>query len=546
MKKQERIFLLVLVLVLLSCSSWMFFATTPLESNLSGLTHEFLADFLEVLQPGEQNTSSVSESIQTNSSALPKAQEPNIFAGVYVVSLPHRIDRRIGMDRLRQVVGMNWTYFDAVTADSPPVHAIIEQAISSRAARSTNPWYPAEFSWPDSLLLPDVLDTHKTSRPLDNYSSASISSSILSREVWRDPALDGQQSSASTPLTCATGNKTSGPPYDQTLPPYLVLSPPKIACWYSHAQVLQQILEGSESDDESKDDDAYLILEDDVDVERDLYQRLQEVWKVLPADWDLVFLGHCWSNESYWPALNSSPMGGTSSKTALHPSHAPKCTHAYAVSRRGAARLLSHLYYPPFAYSRALDQAYSWLIQTGRLNSYSIVPSIVVQRKILSSDVDPGERGVGSTWKERLRGSDVPGPEKWGGATSLLSYGWDFRVGGIAQLCERILSRILDVVGSFINEFRPDNHKYGSHELTCLLYTYAPSQDLSSDLCPWLLLWNGASTCEVQMGQGQLGALRNTSRQSMRGYPECSMTHIIIWKDYKGYPDKDAETSQFD
>ncbi len=36
------------------------------------------------------------------------------------------------------------------------------------------------------------------------------------------------------------------------------------------------------------------------------------------------------------------------------------------------------------------------------------------------------------------------------------------------------------------------------------------------------------ATCEVQMGQGQLGALRNTSRQSMRGYPECSMTHIIV------------------
>lgn len=291
MKKQERIFLLVLVLVLLSCSSWMFFATTPLGSNLSGLTHEFLADFLEVLQPGGQNTSSVSESIQTNSSALPKAQEPNIFAGVYVVSLPHRIDRRIGMDRLRQVVGMNWTYFDAVSADSPPVHAIVEQAISSRAERSGNPWYPAEFSWPDSLLLPDALDPHKISRSLDSYSSATMSSSKSSREVWRDSTLSGQQSSTPTPLTCATGNKTYGPPYSQTLPPYLVLSPPKIACWYSHTQVLQRILEGSESDDESKDDDAYLILEDDVDVERDLYQRLQEVWKVLPADWDLVFLG---------------------------------------------------------------------------------------------------------------------------------------------------------------------------------------------------------------------------------------------------------------
>ena len=61
-----------------------------------------------------------------------------------------------------------------------------------------------------------------------------------------------------------------------------------------------------------------------------------------------------------------------------------------------------HLTFPSFAYSRALDQAYAWLILTGRIKSYSVVPSIIVQRKIASSDVDAGERGMGSEWKERL------------------------------------------------------------------------------------------------------------------------------------------------
>lgn len=63
---------------------------------------------------------------------------------------------------------------------------------------------------------------------------------------------------------------------------------------------------------------------------------------------------------------------------------------------------MAHLLYPPFAYSRALDQAYSWLIFTGRIQSYSIVPSIVVQRKIATSDVDAGERGLGSEWRDGL------------------------------------------------------------------------------------------------------------------------------------------------
>jgi hypothetical protein len=48
------------------------------------------------------------------------------------------------------------------------------------------------------------------------------------------------------------------------------------------------------------------------------------------------------------------------------------------------------------------------LVKTGRLRSYSVVPSLVVQRKIGKSDVWGGGGGqsgsnAGSGWKERLR-----------------------------------------------------------------------------------------------------------------------------------------------
>ncbi len=89
-------------------------------------------------------------------------------------------------------------------------------------------------------------------------------------------------------------------------------------------------------------------------------------------------------------------------KNSIHPSFAPKCTHAYAVTRAGARKLVQYLRYPPFAYSRALDQAYAWLILSGRVQSYSIVPSVVVQRKVSTSDVDAGDSGFGSSWKESL------------------------------------------------------------------------------------------------------------------------------------------------
>ena len=126
------------------------------------------------------------------------------------------------------------------------------------------------------------------------------------------------------------------------------------------------------------------------------------------------FKGHCWSDESYNPPLiKGSP---------LHPSHAPKCTHAYVLSARGARKLLTYLTYPPFAYSRALDQALAFLIGSKRLKSYSVVPSIVVQRKdfditglftpndggdgfVGDSDIWESGRSKGTAWRDTLADS---------------------------------------------------------------------------------------------------------------------------------------------
>jgi len=88
--------------------------------------------------------------------------------------------------------------------------------------------------------------------------------------------------------------------------------------------------------------------------------------------------------------------------TSIHPSFSPKCTHGYALSRSGARKLVVHLRHPPFAYSRALDQAFAWLVQSGRIRAYSVVPSVVAQRKIDESDVMYGQEGMGSVWMDRL------------------------------------------------------------------------------------------------------------------------------------------------
>ncbi|KAJ3827206.1 hypothetical protein F5880DRAFT_1539597 [Lentinula raphanica] len=167
-----------------------------------------------------------------------------------------------------------------------------------------------------------------------------------------------------------------------------------------------------------------IILEDDIDVEKDIRSRLRRIWNVLPNDWDVVFLGHCWSDESFWPALTHPVPTGTPSDDSttsetqvedstdgvwntLHPSHSPRCTHSYALSPPGARKILAHLEYPPFAYSRAIDQAYAWLVSSGRLKAYSVVGSVVVQVKSGSSprkgDSEDGEGkgsvSVGDVWR---------------------------------------------------------------------------------------------------------------------------------------------------
>ena len=84
--------------------------------------------------------------------------------------------------------------------------------------------------------------------------------------------------------------------------------------------------------------DGAVLLEDDVHLDAHFCARVSRALGALPADgaWDVLFLGHC--GESY---------GGIRScnRTAREPAEFlsrgayPMCTHAFAVSPRGASRL---------------------------------------------------------------------------------------------------------------------------------------------------------------------------------------------------------------
>ncbi|KAJ7788569.1 hypothetical protein B0H14DRAFT_2947991 [Mycena olivaceomarginata] len=279
----------------------------------------------------------------------------------YVISLPRRVDRYEDMERLRTRLGVRWTYVVAEDSRSPLVARIMSQLFQASIRVADPDVAVSRASFPDSLP-----EAPPSSGPADEP----------------DPEL---------PLTCATENFTLVP-YSSRLPEYKILSLSRIACWHSHLSVIQRV-------STHRPNEVALILEDDVDMEEDITERLSAIWSLLPSDWDIIFLGHCWSNESYHPPLGLSSSSDLSSSvsTRLHPSHAPLCTHAYALSPTGAQRLLLDLTYPRFAYSRAIDHALAWVVQSGRLNAFSVVPSVVVQRKIGNSDVGMGK---GSGWRD--------------------------------------------------------------------------------------------------------------------------------------------------
>lgn len=340
------------------------------------------------------------------------------------------------MERLKQALELDWTYVDAVPSGDPSIVDVLERVRRTRIPPGElQDDLPQQFAWPDILEI-DALVHSLDLAGSDIWAKSPDDTNFFpDSSVW-PPNKRGLEQSLDdldgileahlpetafgpdiAPLTCATRNNITGPEFTPSLPPYMILTPAKVACWMSHLEVIRRIANSVAPDtlasapsgnavvtsDNPLSRGVGIVLEDDIDMERDIQARLQDVWTALPSEWDVVFLGHCWSDESYYPALPPSPSA-TSKKTStnLHPSFAPKCTHAYALTRAGARRLLLHLRHPPFAYSRAIDQAMSWLIQSGRLRAFSAVPSLIVQRKVAESDIDSGNSGIGSLWREHL------------------------------------------------------------------------------------------------------------------------------------------------
>ena len=204
-----------------------------------------------------------------------------VFSDIYVVSLPTRTDRRASMEQIRQTLGLRWTYLDALPSQDPLVDHIGTCVRSLRDQTA-----PGTIQWPSE----GELERLNLDRDFRLRGAASPAAEL---PLAFCPA-HGAPTPSTDPLTCADDDNTHGVEYSELVMDHHLLTPPKFACWYSHlSAILRYVRTGTGP--------AALILEDDVDMERDIRARLEDLWETLPEDWDIVYLG-----ESFGPLLAPS------------------------------------------------------------------------------------------------------------------------------------------------------------------------------------------------------------------------------------------------
>ena len=147
----------------------------------------------------------------------------------------------------------------------------------------------------------------------------------------------------------------------------------KIACHLSHLKTIQMFL-----DDKSAK--SCLIFEDDLKLpydDNDTIDRMEDVIKDLPIDWDIVYFGRCWDK-----TCNKQKQIGK----YLYTDVKPLCRHAYAISRNGGEIILNATL--PMHKLNG-DQTYLKLIYENKLNAFAVHPQLFNQnRENFKSDLE--------------------------------------------------------------------------------------------------------------------------------------------------------------
>ena len=217
----------------------------------------------------------------------------------YVINLPHRDDRRKDMEKLRMALGLQWAYTDGVHLNNSLVRTTLDWVHTIRTGpphildESQSPLAEGiAFAWPENIE-----HLARSTAALEFWSTG--------HGVWPLPsAIPKGQPPSPQPMASATKDFDISKNIS-SLPEYLLLTEARVACWLGHLNAIHKIANSLMSDDL----DFSIILEDDIDMERDIDQQMKRLWPYLPPDWDMVFLG-----TFYTPPPSPFPSGDHTAK----------------------------------------------------------------------------------------------------------------------------------------------------------------------------------------------------------------------------------------
>ncbi|GAA5826125.1 hypothetical protein JCM11251_007174 [Rhodosporidiobolus azoricus] len=310
------------------------------------------------------------------------------FSRISVLSLPSRLDRRAEMEKLAHVAGLSFDVVDAVDGRKEEWVQWVEERVGEVRRTKLRMIADAEGVPPASVR------------------NIALARSLLPSEAVPLPDLPLEEDFLAAYLSCRSTSDLQSLP--SSLPPrpaplsdfevdrVLATSLPSfperlatIATWHSHVDLWWRFLD-------QRWGETILILEDDVDVEWEVGKIWAQIQKSLPKDdWDIIYFGDCAGREGENPAY-LHPY--------LHRSTSPVCLHSYALSQRGASRLLNLLHSSPWtAFSSPLDLQLAYLIRhlsTSSLSAFSLEPPLFTQR---SDEEEPGWTSDIRTKREEAR-----------------------------------------------------------------------------------------------------------------------------------------------
>ncbi|GAA5831581.1 hypothetical protein JCM3766R1_004941 [Sporobolomyces carnicolor] len=332
------------------------------------------------------------------------------FSNIYVLSLPSRQDRRDQIQRVADALGLKIEFVDAKDKEDPIFGWIAQRVKETRRLRKK---IIAKYRGVSSSSIggnivggdwaspyPNSLDDDRDQRsPFPLYPLPPSSSPLLRKQLastsssnWVEhlEKLDSRNRLSDLKLEPASTNPINvtrllWDPLEKVAARQVTRG--MMSTWWGQTRVLKRMIE--------RGDESALVLEDDVDLEWDIERMWNTIHRRLPGDngWDITYLGYCWGGETQKPQY-LHPL--------LHQSTGPMCLHAYALSLTGAKRIRSHLSSPWVAYQSAVDLALPTLIHYELINSFTVTPPLVVQRKDGKSDL---RKGKGSKWRGLLRDS---------------------------------------------------------------------------------------------------------------------------------------------